>query len=165
MKEPRQKLPSHDELIRRNDDCETDEANEVSTERSEMDRRQRPSSSDNDEDDAYVVVGPPRISSHDHPATSSPSIIKGSTLAGPLTPLARLLWRGVFEPAMTSRWRRLISVIFIAVCLAPYTPMIRYKGFIMDDSVAIVRNLNVVGESVSWSDLNSRDFWGLNMFD
>ncbi|KAF4695272.1 Protein O-mannosyl-transferase tmtc4 [Perkinsus olseni] len=167
MKEPRQKLPSHNELIRRNDDCETptDEANEVSTERSDLDRWQRPSSSDNDEDDAYVVVSPPRISSGDHPAISSSSIVKGSTLAGPLTPLARLLWRGVFEPAMTSRWRRLISVIFIAVCLAPYTPMIRYKGFIMDDSVAIVRNLNVVGESVSWSDLNSRDFWGLNMFD
>ncbi|KAF4661046.1 Protein O-mannosyl-transferase tmtc2 [Perkinsus chesapeaki] len=47
----------------------------------------------------------------------------------------------------------------------PYLPMLTYKGFIMDDSVAIVRNPNVVGESVSWADLNSRDFWGLNMFD
>ncbi|KAF4713573.1 Protein O-mannosyl-transferase tmtc4, partial [Perkinsus olseni] len=146
MKEPRQKLPSHNELIRRNDDCETptDEANEVSTERSDLDRWQRPSSSEND-DDAYVVVSPPRISSGDHPAISSSSIVKGSKKPQGCPPR-------LSNPAE-------------AVCLAPYTPMMRYKGFIMDDSVAIVRNLNVVGESVSWSDLNSRDFWGLNMFD
>ncbi|KAF4673643.1 Protein O-mannosyl-transferase tmtc4 [Perkinsus olseni] len=144
MKEPRQKLPSHNELIRRNDDCETDEANEVSTERSDLDRHQKPSSSENDEDDAYVVVSPPRISSDDHPAKSSSSIVNGSKKP-----------QSCKRPSNPAK----------AVCLAPYTPMIRYKGFIMDDSVAIVRNLNVVGESVSWSELNSRDFWGLNMFD
>ena len=62
--------------------------------------------------------------------------------------------------------RKQYSFVFavIALALLPYLPMITYKGFVMDDAVAVQRNPNVVGDSVSWSDFMRRDFWGLELF-
>jgi len=47
--------------------------------------------------------------------------------------------------------------------LASFAPAFLYRGFIMDDTVGIMRNPNVVGEEFSLSELMRRDFWGLPM--
>lgn len=47
--------------------------------------------------------------------------------------------------------------------IVPYTPAFWYSGYIMDDTVAIERNTNVISAEFSLSDLMSKDFWGLDM--
>eukprot|EP00929_Paragymnodinium_shiwhaense_P015664 TRINITY_DN12375_c0_g2_i3.p1 TRINITY_DN12375_c0_g2~~TRINITY_DN12375_c0_g2_i3.p1 ORF type:complete len:792 (-),score=134.28 TRINITY_DN12375_c0_g2_i3:318-2693(-) len=72
-----------------------------------------------------------------------------AAMAGPLS------W------ADNSPWSALILVQ--VVIIASYAPAFYYKGFVMDDAVAIERNPNVVSETFSWSMLMSTDFWGLPM--
>mmetsp|Transcript_26683 Transcript_26683/g.60233 ORF Transcript_26683/g.60233 Transcript_26683/m.60233 type:complete len:790 (+) Transcript_26683:30-2399(+) len=58
---------------------------------------------------------------------------------------------------------------WVALCvvqlfvLATYVQAFRYSGFIMDDTVGVSRNPNVVGETFSFHELMRRDFWGLPM--
>lgn len=47
--------------------------------------------------------------------------------------------------------------------LAAYAPAFFYKGFLMDDTVAIEKNPNVVSPTFSFSELMRRDYWGLPM--
>eukprot|EP00439_Symbiodinium_sp_Y106_P056908 s3134_g8.t1 len=47
--------------------------------------------------------------------------------------------------------------------LATYAQAFWYAGFIMDDTVGVSRNPNVVGETFSFNELMRRDFWGLPM--
>ncbi|CAE7822607.1 Tmtc4 [Symbiodinium sp. CCMP2592] len=47
--------------------------------------------------------------------------------------------------------------------LATYAQAFWYAGFIMDDTVGVSRNPNVVGEAFSFNELMRRDFWGLPM--
>mmetsp|Transcript_63076 Transcript_63076/g.112100 ORF Transcript_63076/g.112100 Transcript_63076/m.112100 type:complete len:797 (-) Transcript_63076:71-2461(-) len=49
------------------------------------------------------------------------------------------------------------------VVIACFAPAFGYHGYIMDDTVGIMRNPNVVGEEFSLTELLRRDFWGLPM--
>ena len=56
-------------------------------------------------------------------------------------------------------------VVGVLVGILPFLPMVAYKGFVMDDAVAVQRNPNVVsGNSSTLSDYMNRDFWGLELF-
>ena len=60
------------------------------------------------------------------------------------------------------------SKCYYATCLLvgalPYIPALFYKAYVMDDAVAVQRNVNVISSTVTWTDLMSRDFWGLELF-
>jgi len=53
-----------------------------------------------------------------------------------------------------------VGQLLVVACFAP---AFSYRGFIMDDTVGITRNPNVVGDVFSFSELMRRDFWGLPM--
>eukprot|EP00928_Gymnodinium_smaydae_P063797 TRINITY_DN4728_c0_g1_i1.p1 TRINITY_DN4728_c0_g1~~TRINITY_DN4728_c0_g1_i1.p1 ORF type:complete len:792 (+),score=141.78 TRINITY_DN4728_c0_g1_i1:198-2573(+) len=55
------------------------------------------------------------------------------------------------------------TLVVQTLVLASYAPALWYHGFVMDDSVAIERNPNVVGETFSLAELLRRDYWGLPM--
>jgi Flp pilus assembly protein TadD len=52
----------------------------------------------------------------------------------------------------------------VLVGILPFLPMVNYKGFVMDDAVAVQRNPNVISPSVTFEELMRRDFWGLELF-
>eukprot|EP00927_Polykrikos_kofoidii_P039848 TRINITY_DN34153_c0_g1_i1.p1 TRINITY_DN34153_c0_g1~~TRINITY_DN34153_c0_g1_i1.p1 ORF type:complete len:839 (+),score=118.24 TRINITY_DN34153_c0_g1_i1:52-2517(+) len=58
-------------------------------------------------------------------------------------------------------WKGILAVQVLV--LAAYGPAFFYQGYIMDDAVAIQKNVNVVGETVSFADFFGRDYWGLPM--
>lgn len=58
-------------------------------------------------------------------------------------------------------WLAILSTQLIVA--ASFAPAFLYHGFIMDDTVGIQRNPNVVGEHFSLTELLRRDFWGLPM--
>jgi len=66
-----------------------------------------------------------------------------------------------FRWADRAPWQALlVSQVLI---LASYAPAFGYSGFLMDDTVAIEKNPNVVGDAFSLHELLRRDFWGLPM--
>ena len=66
-----------------------------------------------------------------------------------------------FHEEKISHSKQLFIFSLLAISLLPYCPMVTYKGFVMDDAVAVQRNPNVVG---SEPDYMGRDFWGLELF-
>ena len=65
---------------------------------------------------------------------------------------------------MSTHEEVMFAVVAIVTCIVAYAPMMTYKGFVMDDAVAVQRNPNVVSDFVSLSDFFRRDFWGLELF-
>ncbi|CAK9118097.1 unnamed protein product [Durusdinium trenchii] len=76
------------------------------------------------------------------------------------TPIVRTV---AAAAAWADRFPWLALLVIQAVILATYAQGFLYRGFIMDDAVGMMRNPNVIGETLSFADLMRRDFWGLPM--
>lgn len=77
---------------------------------------------------------------------------------------ARAVWQAFLALAAwadAAPWTALlVSQLFV---LAAYAPAFFYSGFIMDDTVAVEKNANVVGPHFSLTQLLGCDYWGLPM--
>jgi len=77
--------------------------------------------------------------------------------------VAAPLWEMVDKVVKLADSKPWLSLLVVQVLvIASYAPAFAYQGFIMDDTVAIERNPNVVGEA-SLTEFLARDFWGLPM--
>ncbi|CEM22530.1 unnamed protein product [Vitrella brassicaformis CCMP3155] len=54
--------------------------------------------------------------------------------------------------------------VILSVALLVHSPGLSYGDFVMDDTVAVVKNSDVTGAAFSWRQLMRHDFWGSDMF-
>lgn len=77
---------------------------------------------------------------------------------------AKAVWQAFLAMASwadAAPWTALmVSQVFV---LAAYAPAFTYSGFIMDDTVAVEKNANVVSPQFSLAQLLGCDYWGLPM--